>query len=340
MALTRVSPSLFATSNNITSVTVGGSANTISLTFDASGVITGASNNALLISNTAITGNIISSQITSVANTQITGNIISSQISPSVTLYGNPIVTGNLTLDTTATSKLYLSAANTVKVQTANTTALTISSAQIVDFANAPTIAGSALGGIAPTIQVFTATGTSTYTKPAGLKAAFVRLVGGGGGGPNVNNSETTGNGGGGGGYSERLIAAGSIGATETVTVGTGGTAGTMAGNGTGGGTTSFGTLLSATGGSGGVSPRPDSPTAGGAGTGGSVNISGGTSQREDGGSSLLGLGGGPGADDRSPSSGGAYGGGGGAALNPNNGPTGRDGGNGGNGIVIVIEYY
>jgi hypothetical protein len=86
VALTKVAPALFGTGNNITSVTVGGSANTISLTFDGSGVITSASNNALLISNTAITGNIISSQITSVANTQITGNIISSQISPSISL--------------------------------------------------------------------------------------------------------------------------------------------------------------------------------------------------------------------------------------------------------------
>lgn len=80
MALTRVSPALFQVSNNITSVTVGGSANTISLTFDSNGVITGASNNALLVSNTAITGNIISSQITSVANTQLTGLIQAAQI--------------------------------------------------------------------------------------------------------------------------------------------------------------------------------------------------------------------------------------------------------------------
>jgi len=94
MALTRVSPALFQVSNNITSVTVGGSANTISLTFDSNGVITGASNNAVSVSNTAITGNIISSQITSVANTQITGNIISSQITSNPTLYGNVSVTG------------------------------------------------------------------------------------------------------------------------------------------------------------------------------------------------------------------------------------------------------
>ena len=80
MSLTKVSPSLFQVSNNITSVTVGGSANTISLTFDSNGVITGASNNAVSVANTAITGNIISTQITSVANTQITGNITAAQI--------------------------------------------------------------------------------------------------------------------------------------------------------------------------------------------------------------------------------------------------------------------
>ena len=52
MALTKVSPSLFATSNNITSTTVGGSANTVSLTFDGSGVITSATNNAISVANT------------------------------------------------------------------------------------------------------------------------------------------------------------------------------------------------------------------------------------------------------------------------------------------------
>ena len=46
------------------------------------------------VSNTAITGNIVSSQITSVANTQITGNIASSQITSNPTLYGNVSVTG------------------------------------------------------------------------------------------------------------------------------------------------------------------------------------------------------------------------------------------------------
>jgi hypothetical protein len=46
------------------------------------------------VANTQISGNIISSQITSVANTQITGNIASSQITSNPTLYGNVSVTG------------------------------------------------------------------------------------------------------------------------------------------------------------------------------------------------------------------------------------------------------
>jgi len=80
MALTRVSPALFQVSNNITSVTVGGSANTISLTFDSNGVITGASNNALSVANTLITGLVTASQIANVANTQLTGLIQAAQI--------------------------------------------------------------------------------------------------------------------------------------------------------------------------------------------------------------------------------------------------------------------
>jgi hypothetical protein len=46
------------------------------LTFDSNGVITGASNNALSVANTLITGNIISSQIASVNGSVITANTI------------------------------------------------------------------------------------------------------------------------------------------------------------------------------------------------------------------------------------------------------------------------
>jgi hypothetical protein len=140
VSLTKVSPSLFATSNNITSVTVGGSANTISLTFDGSGVITSATNNAVSVANTAITGNIISSQITSVANTQITGNIISSQISPSVTLT-TPIISGNLNLDSAGTTGIRVPSANTLTFHTAGTEDVRIDSSGNVGIGTAsPTL--------------------------------------------------------------------------------------------------------------------------------------------------------------------------------------------------------
>ena len=76
MALTRVSPALFQVSNNITSVTVGGSANTVSLTFDSNGVITGASNNALSVANTQITGLIQAAQIGSANATLATSGTL------------------------------------------------------------------------------------------------------------------------------------------------------------------------------------------------------------------------------------------------------------------------
>ena len=50
------------------------------------------------VSNTAITGNIISSQITSVANTQITGYIANTQLTPNLTLAGNTTFSGTITV--------------------------------------------------------------------------------------------------------------------------------------------------------------------------------------------------------------------------------------------------
>src|SRR5690606_11773068 len=87
--------------------------------------------------------------------------------------------------------------------------------------------AGVATGTIA--VQVFTESGT--YNKTAGVKMARVRVVGPGGGGGGGATS-ATGGGGGAGGYSEKVIAAASLGETETVTVGTGGAGGSAAGNG------------------------------------------------------------------------------------------------------------
>ena len=125
MSLTKVSPSLFQVSNNITSVTVGGSANTISLTFDSNGVITGATNNAVSVANTAITGTITAAQIAAVSNTAITGLIQAAQIG-----------SANATLVTSGTlPKARLPAGSVLQVvqNTTATLASTTSSASFVD---------------------------------------------------------------------------------------------------------------------------------------------------------------------------------------------------------------
>lgn len=192
----------------------------------------------------------------------------------------------------------------------------------------------------APTVETFTSSGT--WTKDSGLVYVVVEVqaAGGGGGGGPVNDS---GAGGGGGGYSRKLIAAASLGATETVTIGAGGAAGTAAGDDAGstGGSSSFGSLSTATGGAGGGS-TDDDPGAGGIGSSGDINITGGGGQIGSGsGSRFAGCGGsshlgGGGSGNRASAGdvGGVYGGGGGGGSND------TDGGAGGAGIVIVTEYY
>lgn len=166
----------------------------------------------------------------------------------------------------------------------------------------------------------------ATWTKPANLDYATIELVGGGGGG-----GGDIGAGGGGGGYAKKTVAASSLGATEVVTLGFGGGRGFSTvnpqKNATQGGTTSFGSILSATGGTGGgggdTAPVPGG--LGGQGLSGDINCTGqqgGTGAESavisgNGGASFFG---------------GNFYGGGGTGGNP--------GDFGGNGVVIVTEYY
>jgi len=111
----------------------------------------------------------------------------------------------------------------------------------ITNGAGSVTVAATATGS---NIQTFTAGGT--YTKPTGANFVMVELWGAGGGGNSSPRAGTQGGGGGGGAYTYRMFAAPQVGATESVTVGAGGPAGSN------GGTTNFGTLLYAYGGTGG----------------------------------------------------------------------------------------
>jgi hypothetical protein len=217
--------------------------------------------------------------------------------------------------------------------------------------ATSNTISSTVTGGGNYVMQVYTNTtpGGVTWTKPAGLVAVKVTVVGGGGGTTNFN-------GGGGGGAAIDYIPAPSIPGPVTVTVGAGGVTPTFTG-----GTSSFGAFASATGGGG---AGGGSGGSGGVGTGGQVNISGGTGGdgvgyddtaptfrvyfrfSGTGGSSLLGAGTKTQADisgDPGPPfnpsaigrvAGNVYGGGAGGG-----GPT-PGSANGAQGIVIVEEFY
>lgn len=210
---------------------------------------------------------------------------------------------------------------------------------------------------------VRTYTANDTWTKPTGVDFIIVEALGGGGGGGGADVDAGPGSGcgagGGAGGYAREKIAAASLGATETVTIGALGAAGAAGNNaGSNGGNTTFGAHVTANGGTGGGSmPAAGSVqrVAGGAGgtaSGGDINITG-----QNGGDCLRNANtfqlGGRGADSIIYGTGGAeiwgvssltgragtgYGSGGGGAA-ADDGGVDSAGGAGTVGIVVVYEY-
>jgi hypothetical protein len=115
-------------------------------------------------------------------------------------------------------------------------------------------IVSGTMSGVASVASTSVWTSSGTWTKPAGAKKVLVQGWGAGGGGAGVV-SGTNGTGGGGGGeYRETWLDASSLGAIETITIGTGGAAqvNTTA-NGNIGTNTTFGGWATSTGGTGGV---------------------------------------------------------------------------------------
>jgi hypothetical protein len=152
----------------------------------------------------------------------------------------------------------------------------------------APTFQNSSASGFS-TIksQVFTSSGT--YTPTTNMKYCIVEVVGGGGGSGGIAATGATTvaatSGGGAGGYARKVFSAATIGVSQTVTIGAGGAAGSAGNNaGSNGGTTTFGALMSATGGAGTTGGAAVTATsnfggiggAGGVGSGGDVNTDGG----------------------------------------------------------------
>ena len=123
-------------------------------------------------------------------------------------------------------------------------------------------------------ISSYTVAGSYTWAKPPGCTSILVRAVGGGGGASGYCES------GGAGGFAERLIDVTSV-TSVAVTVGGGGAGaayvGTTGGLSTNGGTTSFGSYITATGGFGSNRNFNHTGGFGGVGSGGNINLYGGT---------------------------------------------------------------
>ena len=211
--------------------------------------------------------------------------------------------------------------------------------------------------------QVFT--GSGTYTPHTGMVTCIIECVGGGGagGGSNGTGSQVNvGGGGGSGGYSRKLATAADIGASKTVTIGAGGTAGAAGPNAGGnGGDTSVGVLCIGKGGTGGGGTDA-SVSVGAAGAGGiagtatggiaAAGASGNSGYAANtaatsvfgaaGGSSLFGGGAAPaaffGTGDANGAAASAYGSGGGGGYTSNS-IANVTGGAGSSGIVIITEY-
>src|SRR5262245_20096611 len=119
---------------------------------------------------------------------------------------------------------------------------------------------GQALASSTPTfsvnLQIFTSGGT--YTPSSNMKYCTIECWGGGGGGGGTAsaaaNVVSMGGGGGAGSYSRKTASAATIGASQTVTIGTAGTGGTAGNNAGGaGGDTSVGTICIGKAGQGGA---------------------------------------------------------------------------------------
>jgi hypothetical protein len=121
-------------------------------------------------------------------------------------------------------------------------------------------------------VQRFTS--TATYTPTSGTNKVFVQICGAGGSGAKSNNALQFGSGGS-GAYAEKLITSAFSGVT--VTIGAGGAGQSTANTvGNAGGSSSFGAIITCTGGLAG-SASPNATSAGGTATGGDLNLTGGS---------------------------------------------------------------
>ena len=223
-------------------------------------------------------------------------------------------------------------------IQTGGIDAIQISASQNTTITGSLTVNGAfSAPGVGGNYILNSYTTPGTWTKPAGLKAIKVTVVGGGAPGSSPGSGSVGGSGGGGGGASIKYYSAPTLPGPQPYTVGAVSS------------TSSFGvapaTVISATGGTTGA--------AGGLGSGGDTNIGGGPGQGflqvggaagvgGNGGPSILGGGGGGGSSTPGGGGAGAAGrvfGGGGGGGGVQAGVIGAAGA-GAAGVIIVEEFY
>ncbi|MCU7250791.1 hypothetical protein [Pseudomonas koreensis] len=112
---------------------------------------------------------------------------------------------------------------------------------------------GNSVSGRLLGVRTFTASGV--YTPTVGMKNVLVKVVGGGGGSTGIAATNSTqisvAGGGASGGYAEAWLSFETVNTSQVITVGAGGAGGSTNTSGGPGGTSSLGTLVSATGGGG-----------------------------------------------------------------------------------------
>jgi len=281
------------------------------------------------------------------ATTVKISDTLATQASNAVSISGGTVSVTNLGTTTAATVKATTLTVGGTSVTTVGTT-YDVNSNSAVASNSAVLYGTNRIKGKLKNIFTFTTNGT--YTKSGNdVQRIHVVMCGGGGGGRAYSEC------GGAGGYAEAVIDATSI-TTVAVTVGGAGSGGAYFGFSPGGGTTSFGAYLTATGGTGANAHIQHNGGLGGLGSLGSGTIGGfGTrgggggghnnmdqyspncAPGGEGGISFYG-GGTPGAHQSTvqPAGVAAYGAGGVAVSPSHNGQGGR---NGREGICIVYEY-
>ena len=219
-----------------------------------------------------------------------------------------------------------------------------------------PDADGTVLFSSSPTINIQKFTTSGTYTPTSAMQYCIIECVGAGGagGGAALSTGTGTGGGGGAGAYSRKFATAATIGASQTVTVATGGTPGTAGNNpgGNGSGATSVGAICTAgsgtggggvaannagVGGAGGIVGTGDLSVAGNAGAGGFAASIVTVSMQSGGGGA--GTWGGQAAITGTGSQAGNGAGTGGNAGISTVSSAAKAGGAGANGIVIITEY-